>query len=577
MADIKISLTSEALAPDRLKPAAQQPGWSQRFASAFNAALYPRISGALAAELDQKAKALADCCRDFAWPGQDTLPGARLIVADPGLDGRVDASLPAPGLAARYEKWFSRGFDPTAGAKVTPGRYSFEMSLGDESEEATITVGEDWSNGDLLDAVADAVNGSGLKAQAQVVRQASAGQRVADLLATGSALVMSVNPAQPDQNLTLRDTSGHLVSALDLTAAPAGGRQAETALYHLLGERTFQPSLFQSSVLDPNAAATLAPGAFSFNWSLGPDSGTASMNVDAGDTWRDVLDNLGLALSQDQERITARTDLVPRPAYVNGQRVETEGVMLAVQAVSPKPGQRLLLSGADAASETALAALGLDSTAAPGSDAAMDVDADSLVRAPGSFDRDRGLVRMDLTDSFGEPLPLRVVEALGRLEKGLADAVNAYNDLRIFLKDNAANLEQGLDELWRDPVSENATDLQTMGLREAQDKQLLWLDADAFYAAMGSDSEAVRDLLTGEDGLFTRWTEASDQVRSAGAQALLAPPTARDNDILGQPRPMDELQLEQTSRLVNILDDAKGAASGHHAWDVPAAIVKLKA
>lgn len=572
MAEIKTTLTIDPLTTGSITPAgrsagALSTGWRERFADARRGQGLDRLAPSLSQELVSRLRVLRDSAASFSWPDQGLpLDQSRAVSsADPSA---LAASLPALGQARTSDRLFSRGFDPDAATSLAPGAYDFDLGLDGETRSLSVTVSSGQTNADVLAAVAAAVNDSDLPVQARTVFQSAPEQRVAGQVSTGLSLVLSVNPARSTDDPTLRDTSGHLLESLDLRAAAQATDSAATGVIDAADGSPARVTSYSSKVIDPGGAAGIAPGTYSLVWSSGPSGGTVTFTVNAGDSWSDVIQNLARELNLAQDRFTASVQRLDRPVYdADHGRAVVEGQALAITQNQGKLGERLVLTGADDASRTALSALGLNATAAPGADGRLTLDGRSQVRQPGVFDADQGRVLATVRDFFAGDLPLTVTSALDSLESGLASAVNAYNGLRSLLVNNADLLQSGLAEDWRTPLAAQSAALQDLGLRETGQDKLLWLDAEAFYAALGRDPAAARDLLSGDSGLLTTWGKAASTALSGDPARFLSTVTAEP--VLGQPAPLAELDLERKSRLLDLYEQP-GTKTGNAAatWDI---------
>jgi hypothetical protein len=201
--------------------------------------------------------------------------------------------------------------------------------------------------------------------------------------------------------------------------------------------------------------------------------------------------------------------------WTEGRVYEWDGA--AWQETSPVEGSALYSSDEDAdffydgstwgseAPDGLLAELGIR-TAQPGADAELSVNSHSLTSSTGNFVRDRGRLQLQVEDSFGESLPVRVVEALESLEQGFADAVAAFNGL-VEKVENSRDLlkEDFLDDL-HDAFENRRTELSWLGLSRLEEDGVLLADREQFYQALGEDPERVKELLLDEDeGLFASW------------------------------------------------------------------------
>lgn len=532
--------------------------WSDRFREAQNFERLDRQGPSLAVDLDRRFDALAKSLKAFEWPGQTSpLSGARLVVRDPNLADRVEASLASADKAQPYYRYFSRGFDASAPTTLDPGTYTFDVTQSGTTKSLSVDVSAGMTNGDVLSAVETAVNGATLPVQATVVRQNTPNLAAPGCLATGSALALAVNGAYADQGLTLADTSGHLLQSLALAAVARPMDPATLAEYDVQGGQTYRPSTYSSLSFDPNATTTLAAGTYTFDWTLGNSSGSLSLLVQATDTWRDVLNNLAFATSGGEGLLAAQVVDQDRPSDLTGDTLYLmmQGKAVVIAAAAPKVGERLVLSGADAASTSALSTLKLNATAQPGSDGHLTVNGAEEIRAPGVFSEDQGRLLLTLSDSFSETLPLKVVEAVDQLSTRLSDITTAYNDLRSLILPNENILRAGAAELWRNPLAAKAADYKQLGLKEWGKDRLLWFGHDDFFRALGADPAAVEDLLLHPDtGLFSAWSRTTQDAQKNGGASFLVPATSLPDPLAIDPTPRTEFELQKGNQLLDLYD-----------------------
>ncbi|SKA83244.1 hypothetical protein SAMN02745704_01609 [Paucidesulfovibrio gracilis DSM 16080] len=590
---------------------------SQRYSQSRNELTLRREAPALAQSLEERIQRLARAVEHFAWPENfpdQTSDPAKARTVQNGM-GAPLVSAWLPDRAAPYDRYFSKGFDWQANAADTlgldPGEYSFTLEHQDETSELTVTLDADMTMPDLLDAVALAVNNDDRNVQARQVSQTSPGLHAPGQVATGRSLAVSVNPAYGAELPVLRDTSGHLLAALDLREnprIPSGNAPPVPARYSLQSLSRYSPTAFQSTAVDPGAAPPLEPGTHAFAYTHGSESGTFSMDVQADDTWEDVLQRFARTANASQSGFIAATVERERvsSAMPEGEWGDLRGSGLALEmvATAPKLGQRLQIAGDEDAEDdsgqaaaTFLDILGLNASARPGTDARLAVDGRERERAPGVFALDQGRVRLEETGSVGSG-ELHVQEAYASMVEQLQDVTLAYNDLREFLLRDAELFQPGLAATWRAPlqaldnsaqamnlngtatpqpdVSGSTSGLERLGLREFGTDKLLWFDHDAFFTGLGSDPKQVRSLLLDAgQGLLPAWADlaARTDPRSALADHAESRPgaawTVTEQSGLPDPfqpdlTPRTEVQLEQQSTLVNLLDDM-----GSDPFDLP--------
>ncbi len=575
MADLTLDGTNLRIAESTEKSDSLQrvfPGsyWADRFSRAALKNKYELTAPSVAMEVQSKVKSLSDTLASFRWPDQGFgLSSSRLVVNDPLLDKNISASLVHKDDVQRYYRYYSRGFSGEALTSLDAGIYKFNMSLGSSSDSLEVDVSSGMTNDEVLEAVRDAVNESSLHVQARIFEQNAIGTNPDDLLGTGSALAFSVNTAYvvTEENrgdstqaldsanlLSFSDTSGHLISNLKLYATQKPVGPADEARYDLNSASAGGPSQFLGKAFDANATTTLATGDHSIGYSIGTESGTIDFYVEDGDDWNTVLTRIADSAASTSSKIDAEVvdGKLVSPVYTGDDYYLIDGKAVSITAVNPKIGERLVLEPG-----SGLEALGLNATAHPGADAVMTVEGYREVRAPGEFALDRGRVTVELEGNFGESLPLRVVDAVTEMEKNVGLVTDGYNDLRKAILPAEDLFREGFTDLWRDPVTDNEVDLEWMGLKEAEEEKLLWFDSNAFYDALLSDPNKVRELLEDEeDGLFARWQGVNDEVIENKVSSYLIPETSLPGPWLPEPSPRTELELEVKRELVDTFEDS---------------------
>ncbi|MDP3428450.1 MAG: hypothetical protein Q8S17_13875 [Humidesulfovibrio sp.] len=546
-----------------------------------------RLGGSLATGLDSALRRLSDTASAFDWPteGLSFATDSRLATQPAASRADLSVSLPEASSYQQEDKYLSRGFAASAPTSLDPGAYTMKLGFGGKTDKLSISVAAGDSNADVLQAVADAVNASTLQVDAEVRRQTGTnplgyGVYGPGAIATGSFLALGVNQTRADAGIystpTLTDTSGHLAAALKLSATSTPLSPATLGTHQLTSLSVARPTTFRSQGFDTGAASTLSPGTYSVDYAVGPASGSVlsgSMDivVAAGDTWGEVLANMKSVFGSASSAMASQ--LVPAKRVWDSTTDELHAVVeatgLEVALRDPKPGWRLSLSGGDNAggTENILSATGLNVTAQPGSDGRMVIDGSDQTRTPGVFSADQGRAAFTQSGSFGEVVPVSVLAPLDLLSQSLSDVVMAYNDLRGLLTKNADLLRTGLAEDFREPVSERAGDLASLGLVESGTGKLLWLNADSFVQALTSDPQGVRSTLLGEGsatGLLPALAQKAEDALSAGAASLLKPQSAypvRD-PFAASPTPRTEADLEKANQLLDVLDSMPRIPAG---------------
>lgn len=537
------------------------------------------LSGALS-RLSERIDAVSwPSSGSFATGLEGTISGARLVSVPQELAAELSASFNAPGVSSLEDRLATSRRRADSASGLAAGTYSLKLSLGDATDTLDVSVGQGWTTGQVLDAVAAAANASSLAVDAQV-RTDSAGFN------NGlSALVLSADASHAGEAVALANASGAgggLGSWLGLSAAnvaQARDLPAETGVINVTGLSAAKPTRYASQGFDPEAPTTLAPGSYTLSYLVGPaqvgttpepgsESGSVSIQVVSGDTWGDVLSRMAHVLGSASPALTAQ--LVPAkrvwtlPDSAGGGTGTTDAQGLEVTAETGKTGWRLRLSGADAASENMLAAMGLDATAQPGVTGRAVIDGEARQSASGQYSAGGGLLTVGVDGTFGEAAPLRVSEAATTLADALADVLAAYNDVGSQLAKNNDSLAPGVAEKWSGLAAGRASALDSIGVARAG--QSLWLDEERFLLALFSRPDEAYGTLLG-DGGFLPSVQASAQAAlesglddwmraSHKATAALTPGELAVRNL----EKRTEAQVERANQLLDLYDSGKGAS-----------------
>jgi len=424
----------------------------------------------LLAGLKNRLSKFSDVLSRFEWP-DDSIRSGLSVDMDASLEGKVKATVQRGEDRRDYYRLFSRGLDPAAKTSLSAGDYVVTLGLGNKTENLTVSVGENASNGDVLSSLRDAINQSTLPVQAEVVRQSAPDQKIEGLSSTGSVLAVAVNGAYEHSDVTLENHTGYLLRPLDMREvndpieAPAAKR------YDLTASQTAKPTKYTSDGLDRYAESGLAAGDYAISATMGSRSVDLTVNVASGDTWEEVTRKLKDRLNSSADWIKASTRDEARPYYdpmLPDGMVERSRRFIDVEAYAPKVGERLRLSEDATASPDGvnglLASLGLDVTAQPGTDAKMTINGREYVRAPGTFTEEQGGVRFDLAASFGEDLAVTTVQGPDLAQRQLGEIALAYNDLSTFLRSDRDLWKPGFADAFAVPVKQRQDGLAELGL-----------------------------------------------------------------------------------------------------------------
>ncbi|SNS23906.1 hypothetical protein SAMN04488503_3300 [Humidesulfovibrio mexicanus] len=541
-----------------------------------------RLVGSLTASLSGALARLEERLDAVEWPvgglGLGATPlGARTASVGGQAFGALAASVNEPGASSLEERLASRQRRESAASGLAAGTYGLTLSLGEQTDSLSVDIGAGWTAGQVHDAVAEAVNASSLAVEAEVRRNASG------MFIGREALVLSADASQAGQAASLAATTGAssaLTRWLDLSAGAAerlAGVSGDADGIAAIGVTkaavlsTARATRYASQGFDPEAETTLAPGAYTLDYLVGPASGAAgesgevSIQVASGDTWGEVLARMARVLGSASPSMAAR--LVPATRVYElptGERGLAEASGLEVTETSGKSGWRLRLSGADAAAQGLLDALGLGDPAEYGGEAAMVVDGRTRTSPSGVFSADSGRLTLTASGVFGEAAPVRVQEGAQALADALAAVLDSYNEVQDLLSRNAGEVRAGVVDTWTSLAASRSTALDSIGV--ARTGQSLWLDEERFLVALLSRTDEVQDTLTGGGGFLTALESEARGARAGGEDAAAAAwiaPAARERaeedasaSALRVCEARTEAQVERSNQLLDLYDAA---------------------
>jgi len=437
-------------------------------------------------------------------------PGAATTLAR----GRHDLAY-AVGDQAQPSSYISKAFDPTQTTTLSAGTYTFTSTYGGETRSHSVTIGSNWTWGDVLRTVGAEVN-----AQPAWVNTASPTLAAPSTTYSQPGVSASVTPwsipsatqqgaytagqslqvtGAAGQSFTLADTSGGLLSALGLTTKLAGT--------------------------------------------------PVSFNVNADDTWQDVFNNMAVAINSSQGSFTAQTvkTLVPS-SVVPSQDLRLEAAYLSLTQVNQRIGTRVSLT--DGGSGT-LGSLGVTGRQQPGQDGEMTMNGQPQVSEDDTFSEDQGRVLLHLESAFPQTIPLSVTNGMDQVQQGWSNVTDAWNSLAKYLNNNSDLYDQSIGTTLEAPLKGQASNLRWLGVSNVGQKGQIWTNLDSFWSSISSDPSRAQDALTGSPaGLIPAWQSAVAGVRQAGLENWLKPATAFDTY---RPTLTSEYQLEQKNRLINLL------------------------
>jgi len=380
--------------------------------------------------------------------------------------GTREYSLTAP-ADAEPTLFRSQGRDPGAQAGVSEGTHKIGYAIGGESGTFDIDLESDMTWAEVLQETAAVINSTSAKVQARVVDSRISSGLSNPLFMDGKTLEISARDPKLGERLSLSEYGGPWLDPVTEFFDPVGTTPATPQT----GDRYVALSTANGWTKD-NV----------YEWD--------------GSSWAETVPVAGNALFSGDESADYFYD-------GSGWSVTpTGGVLGDLGLKNPKPGM----------------------------DAELLVDNTASKSATGAFAEDRGRLELQVEDSFGERLPLRVVGTMDKLAADFDAVIQAYNGLQVVLEPNTDLFRDDVIKDWRDTVDDNRAELAWLGIEPVGDEGLIMADADRFWYAVGSDPERAKSLLLDEDdGLFTAWGELTEAALSPDAsKSLLSEPYIKD-------------------------------------------------
>lgn len=407
---------------------------------------------------------------------------------------------------------YSQGLDYQADTGLESGLYKLAYSIGGESGTFDVEVDSDMTWGEMLEETANVINSTTDKVRARVVDVNIFSGLDDPLHAEGKSLEIMAADPKLGERLSLSGYGGPWLDPVDEFFDPSGNLPAAP----IEGDRYVAMSTANGWTEDRI-----------YEWN--------------GSAWDETAPVAGNALYAGDEGANYFYDGTSWSTTATGEFHDT------LELRRPSPGM----------------------------DAELLVDNRAFESATGTFSRDRGRLIMDLEDSFGERLPLKVLKGMEKLSQGLSDAVSAYNGLQEFLEPNRDLFREDFTEDWRDTVRENRTALSWLGVTEIGDEGTLMTDMDKFFSAVSSDPERARELLLGEeDGLLTAWSELADKARSPDAAGSLIPKAYLQDVSAPASRAFEN---EKRSALQQVIDSELETDSPNRTTEMELEILKASA
>ncbi len=333
-----------------------------------------------------------------------------------------------------------------------------------------------------------------------------------------SAKATTLNQLLNAVDIPTGSSTGFLRTVQSSNSTKAVGQalaQATIRSYSLETDRLSSAKTLQSDVLDSSDTTALSADTHSFTMTVDDIDYTVSVEVESGDTNKEVLDQLARAIGSVSSDIDAVVSESERPVYSTLPGNLTEKVAYLSVGTSMS-GSSPEFSLADTGSGTIIETLQLDRSVSRGGSARYALEGFSGTTDTDTVSADNGKLSIQLLDTTGERVTLRVEAALGPVVQSVTNTVSAYNNFISWLGNNSDTIDPELQAGLTRELNARALDLQQIGLDVTSGGKIRI--TDQFASAVNTDISTVRETLLGNDGLFTEIAKPVQDIVTSGAK-----------------------------------------------------------
>ena len=308
------------------------------------------------------------------------------------------------------------------------------------------------------------------------------------------------------------------VSDSGAVEARAGDGATET-LYTLDIDRLATVRTMRSVVLAAGDSTGLAEGTHSFVLTVGdteyPLSITVTASGPAPDTNRDVLEQLARAIGTAGSDVEASVTEGERKVY----STLSDNMYEDVVSLIIRPGDAGDTTGFSLcdSSGSVVDTLRLDRVVLSGKTARYTLNNSTATSATNTVSADGGRLTLTFLETGGGPVTIRVAGGTGPLHEQIAGLIAVYNDYMGWLDRYSPYIDPVIQRDIRHDVLLIERDLGSVGIYPDEDGRLQ--SGDLLEDVLETDMAALRSVLTGADGLFTRLSARLGAVLRAGADS----------------------------------------------------------
>ena len=316
------------------------------------------------------------------------------------------------------------------------------------------------------------------------------------------------------------------------TATAAAGAEMKT--YNVKVDNIAKSQQNKGGVFDAAAVNATGEGKKTFTIESAGKKTDLTIDVKAGYTNRDVMRLASEAINKSNTGVKSRV-------------VEEGNGKISLELNGEKTGGENTFKISDKEGNLA-SKVGIDKTTTAATDANYSVDGKKATSSTNEIQMGNKKVTTTLKGA-GEA-NITVGQDTKKISKAAEDLAASYNSTMTFLKDN--NISSGTNRLAKEmgnAVKFKKSSLESIGMNVGSDGKLS-VDTKKFEAAMKSNPDRVKNVLTGADGLSSRLEKISSQATAKPIANLSDLANNSENDIIKQLKlkPMDQVAIQRYSQ-----------------------------
>ena len=287
---------------------------------------------------------------------------------------------------------------------------------------------------------------------------------------------------------------------------------ADIQTYELDIDAIARAKTFKSIVLSANAETDLAEGTHSFEIEKNGTVQSVDISVSRSgsdpDTNRDVLAKIARAVNEADSDLEAEVVDVERKVYSGlSDNLFEEATYLKVRTRETGDSVDFILQDS---SGTIINDLKLDRSIQAGGKAVYTLNDTAYESQTNSVTADGGKLKIELLDETDRTVTIKVENGADPAKEQIAEIVSAHNDYINFLDNSRSYIDNSVKNSMLRAVREIKTDLEQVGF--ALDQSGTIQIEDQFEKAFEENTDALRQTLTGSDGLFPVMSKELDEV-----------------------------------------------------------------